>query len=83
MTDPAILFIKPKAISDDDKKALRDAGVIIVEISNPADAKFVRPHSELSGSEILRAAAMAISKSDAAKIAFGTALASLLAAPHQ
>lgn len=37
MTDPTILFVKPNAISAKDKAALRKAGVIVVEVENPAD----------------------------------------------
>ena len=60
MGDPAILFVKPKAISARDKKALQSAGVIVVEIDNPQDAKFVRAGAELSGSALLLAATQAI-----------------------
>jgi hypothetical protein len=62
MTDPAILFVKPKAISRDDKAALQKAGVIVVEIADPHAVNFVRPHAELSSGTLLHCAAEAIDK---------------------
>jgi hypothetical protein len=60
MSDPAILFVKPQAISDRDKKALQKAGVIVVEIADPASVKFTRAAAEISGSEMLMVALRAI-----------------------
>lgn len=60
MSDPTILFVKPKAISSKDKKTLQAAGVIVVEIDDPASAKLVKAGTELDGGAILRAAASAI-----------------------
>lgn len=60
MSDPAILFVKPKAISVKDKKALQGAGVIVVEVDDPSSVKLVRAHSELSSGALLSAAAAAI-----------------------
>jgi hypothetical protein len=83
VADPAILFVKPKAISAEDKNTLKEAGVIVIEIKNLSDAKFVRPYSELDGSELLRAAAKAISESNytvSAKEAFGRALCAAITA---
>lgn len=55
MSDPTILFVKPKAISQRDKKMLSNAGVLIVEIDDPASAKFVRAAAEVSSTEMLAA----------------------------
>ena len=77
MSDPAILFVKPKAISLSDKKMLRTAGVLIVEIENPDEVKFIRAHSELSTTELLTAAAKAMTTaafSDEVRKAFGRAV---------
>jgi hypothetical protein len=80
MSDPAILFVKPKAISPRDKKMLSDAGIFVVEIDDPANAKFVRSCAELSTTEMLHAAMVAVSKSSNALDAFGRAMnAALLA----
>lgn len=62
MSDPAILFVKPKAISAKDKKALQSAGVIVVEVENVNDVKLTRASPELAGSEILRVALRAIKR---------------------
>jgi hypothetical protein len=74
MNDPAILFIKPKAISQRDKKTLQAAGVIVVEVEDVNSVKFVRPHAEMSTTEILNAAMVAVSKSSNALDAFGRAM---------
>lgn len=85
MSDPAILFVKPNAIGPEDKTALRDAGVIVVEIDNPADAKFVRAgadFAELSGSHLLLAACDAIQASGISSVraAFGEAVCAAIEA---
>lgn len=76
LSEPTILFVKPKAISDNAKGRLFKAGVIVVEIADPADAKFVRAGVELSSSEMLRCAAEAIMKggSGQTQIEFAKAL---------
>lgn len=81
MSDPAILFVKPKAISQSDKKMLQQAGILIVEIDNPADAKFIRANSELSSTEMLAAAAKAMTESQyggEVRKAFATAVCETL-----
>lgn len=62
MSDPVILFVKPKAISADDKASLKEAGVVVIEVANPHEVKLIRASSELSGGELLQAAAKAISE---------------------
>ena len=77
MSDPAILFIKPKAITAKDKKALQTIGVVVVEVEDPHAVNFVRPHADLNGSELLACAAEAMSKntwSDESKKYFGGAI---------
>lgn len=81
MSDPAILFVKPKAISQRDKKTLQQACVIVIEVENVADVKFTRAAAELSSSEMLLAAMKAITKNDyssSSKQAFAEALAAAL-----
>jgi len=77
MAEPSILFVKPKAISFKDKRTLSQAGVIVIEIENPADAKFVRAGTELSGGALLQAAAEAIASTtgyNSPREAFGKAV---------
>jgi hypothetical protein len=77
VSDPTILFVKPAAISDKDKRALKSAGVIVVEIDDPQNAKFVRAGVELDSGSILHAAAKAISETphmNDVKSAFGRAI---------
>lgn len=83
MSDPAILFVKPKAISQRDKKMLQQAGVLIVETENPDEVKFVRAHTELSSTELLSAAAKAMtigSWGEEVRKAFGRAVCEALLA---
>lgn len=79
MADQTILFVKPKAISQRDKKALRNAGVIVVEIDDPNSARLVKAAAELEGSALLRAAAKAINNhsfgGDSVRSLFGQAIA--------
>jgi len=87
-TDPTILFVKPGAISSDDKTALSGAGVIVVEIENPQDVKFVRAGAELSSTELLSAAASAIAigttlnSGNEIKRAFASYVCAAIAAKH-
>lgn len=67
MTDPAILFVKPGAIKGDDKDRLTAAGVVVIEIDDPQNVKLVRAHAELPQSELLEAAATAISSPGAGR----------------
>lgn len=78
--DPAILFVKPAAISDDDKATLKAAGVLVIEIDDPANAKFVRAGFEIGGGEMLKIAAQAIKGSDSVAREFGKALCAHLTA---
>jgi dihydroxyacid dehydratase/phosphogluconate dehydratase len=82
MSEPSILFVRPKAISQRDKKLLREAGILIVEIDDPKNAKFIRAHSELTGSEMLKAALWAINQggSTNTKLAFSNAICAAIEA---
>ena len=78
--DPTILFVKPKALKPADKKALREVGIIVVEIADPSAVKFVRAGTELSSTQLLSIAAKVIHSAtyDGPKIAFGKAVAAAL-----
>lgn len=52
MTEPAVLFVKPGAIKPNDKGRLYKAGVIVVEVEDPAAVNFVRPSSSLPFEEV-------------------------------
>jgi hypothetical protein len=85
VTDPAILFVKPKAISQRDKKALQSAGVIVVEVENPSDMRLTRANADLSSTQLLVCATQAIagSGSDYVKVLFAKAIcAAISAAPN-
>lgn len=76
MNDPVILFVKPKAISNESKVALLDAGVVVVEIESPAEVKLVRAGAEISSSDMLGAVAQAIAGSshEGVRILFANAI---------
>lgn len=86
MSDPSILFVKPRAISSKDKKVLQSAGVIVVEVDDPASAKFVRAGTEVDGGAILKAAAYAIANAGhangTAKELFGNAVCAAIEAAY-
>lgn len=81
MSDPSILFVKPKAISASDKRALKSAGIIVIEIENVADAKFIRAHAEIEGTRMLELACATIKNCDYGRVkeAFGNAVAAFFA----
>jgi hypothetical protein len=83
VTDPTILFVKPKAISTNDKKALQAAGVIVVEVDDVANVKLVKANAELSGSALLVAASTVIGKSDCISQQFGRAVCAAIQAQVQ
>lgn len=62
-TDPALMLVKPGAVSAEDKTALRDAGVIVVEVEDPSAVRFMRAGYELPTTALLGAAVEAIIKS--------------------
>lgn len=82
MTDPSILFIKPGAILAEDKAALKEAGVIVVETDDPASIKLIRAGMELSHSDLLGCAGTALLRSQDAMTAFGKAVATAIGARH-
>lgn len=58
---PSILIVKPGAMGDEARKALADAGVIIVEAADPSDARLITPEPlPISGNDMLYAAITAI-----------------------
>jgi len=69
------MFVRPDAISADDKATLRDVGVIVIEIENPQDAKLIRAGTEIEAGDLLNAAAKAVQASEYSIKAFGTAVA--------
>lgn len=87
MTEPVILFVKPRSICDDDRAALQAAGVIVVSIDDPQNAKFTRAYAEVTSTEMLGAAIASIQKTGGnstvtAFTNFGEAVARLIAAKH-
>lgn len=78
MSDPAILFLKPNAISKYDRGLLRKAGVLVVEIDDPTAVKFTRAAIEIGDGEMLQAASKAIGKSEVAQKAFATAIMAII-----
>lgn len=58
--EPTLLFVKPGALSQDAKDAIKEIGVTAIEIDSPLEVKFVRAGQELSGSAMLTCAMKAI-----------------------
>jgi hypothetical protein len=83
ITDPSILFAMPKAISADDKKALKAAGVIVVETPDPLAVRLIRPCAELPVSEMLALACEALKESDHCCRLFGRSVAAAVMAKEK
>lgn len=84
MGEIAILFAKPGAVQAADREALREVGVIVVEVENLSDVRLVRaeaPQSELPHGDLLRAAGLALKDEFSAREAFGRIVATMLADP--
>ena len=80
--DPAILFAKPKAVSKADRAALKEAGVLVIELDDPQAAKLTRAHAEVDGTDLLRIACQSIHEANSlnsVKDLFGRNLAAFLA----
>lgn len=56
-----IFICKPGAIGAEDRTALRDAGVVVIELDDPAEFRLVRAQPELNAGDILKAALQALS----------------------
>jgi len=87
MSEAAVLFCKPGSVRPSDKAALRKAGVVVVEVADPADVRFVRAEGvlgaqELPHGDLLAAAARAVLESTYAPDKFGKAVAQALVARH-
>ena len=79
--EPAVLFVKPGAIKQSDKRQLSKAGIVVVEIDDPNAVKLVRAGYEVSRSDLLAAAAGALkSASYSTQQAFCEAVCDLLIA---
>lgn len=61
MSDPVILIVPPQGLTARDKRELHKAGVIVIEMENPQEARLIRAHAEVSSTDLLGAAAKAIS----------------------
>jgi len=60
--DPAILFVKPKAIRTADKTALKRAGVLVIEVDDPQSIKFTRAYAEIDSFVLLKLAMKTIAE---------------------
>ena len=76
--DPLLLFVKPNAISVANKKALKRAGVLVIETDQPNEIKFVRAGMQVTGFELLAKAIKAMRHSSIATNAFGDSLIKIL-----
>lgn len=63
MAEIAILVTKPKTLTRKARRALEDSGVVVIETDDPKSIRFITPQAELSGSELLAAALIAIDES--------------------
>jgi hypothetical protein len=79
MDEPSILVLRPGQLKAADRKALREIGVVVLEVDDPEDVRFMRPAAELTSSEMLACALRAI-KSQGASSYLGTEIISAVLA---
>lgn len=62
MTKPSaeILLVPPGAVGEDDRAALREVGVVVVETDDPSKCQFIRAGETISSGDMLWAAMDAI-----------------------
>jgi hypothetical protein len=73
--EPAILPVKPGTISAEDKAALREIGVLVIEHEHPSEIRILRPFSEIEGGDLLLAAMRGVMAEDGkARYAFSKAV---------
>ena len=77
---PKILVATPGAISKEAKMQLADAGIILIEIKNPHNVRFLSAEPDLPASELLACAGRAIGEWNSSCEAFGREVAKTLAA---
>jgi hypothetical protein len=85
MSDASVLFVKPQAISDRDKRRLERNGIVVVEIEDPDAVKLVKAGYELSHSDLLAAAARALKPNNSSShhtLIFGDAVAEMILQSH-
>ena len=63
MDDLTILPVKPGTLSDADKAALREGGVITIEHERPEELRLLRPTADLAPGEMLSCAMHALAGS--------------------
>lgn len=76
--EPTIMFVKPGAVSADDRATLLEAGIIVVQIDDPQAVKLVRAGVEVEAGALLNAAARAIKESEHSQKAFAIAVANAI-----
>ncbi len=77
MNEPTLLPVKPGSLSADDKAALRDAGVIVIEHENPQELRLLRPSADVDAGTMFACAMEALcgpSSDSAVRSAFTRAL---------
>ncbi len=60
MNEPCLLPVKPGSLSESDKAALREAGIVVIEHESPSELRLLRPTYELDSSALFLAAMKAL-----------------------
>ena len=66
MTEPMLLPVRPGTLSRADKRALRAAGITVVEHDAPSELRLLRPSADIEGGALLACAMRALSEGDTA-----------------
>lgn len=81
-TETQILFCKPATVSEPDKAALREVGIITIEVESLDDVRLVRGGFEVPHGTVLAAAAKAMLASSTAREQFGAEMAKAIIDLH-
>ena len=66
MTEPMLLPVRPGTLSRADKRALRAAGITVIEHDAPSELRLIRPSADLDGGALLACALRALTEGDSA-----------------
>lgn len=80
---PQLLIMKPGMINEAYRQKLEAAGFLLIECDDPSAFRLLQCETEMPGGELLRCAAIAIGRSDAAMQRFGKEVAEALSRASQ
>lgn len=81
MSEKSVLAVRPGAVNQKDRAALREAGIVVIEVDDPANVRFLTPSQSLESDDLLYAAMRGLNApyaSDSSKALFVKILGDIL-----